>query len=136
MRTKGPAVVTALLMVMLLCCSCAERGDHAIYLRDRVNIIKGLTLPSGSVVTKDSGLLLSGYSAAANWEFETREQRKDYLSWVREQLENSSFKLQTADESSLLLIKTLEDEADTIKIQVTPSNQAWRVQVAFAIDSD
>jgi hypothetical protein len=136
MRALGLAAATALLVVMALCCSCSERSDHSIYLRDRVSSIRGLTLPSGSVVTKDSGLLLSGYSAAANWEFETREERKDYLSWVREQLESSNFRLQTSDESSLLLIKTSGEEADTIKIQVTPSNQGLRVQVAFAIDSD
>jgi hypothetical protein len=128
--------VTILLVVFTLCCACSERGDHSIYLRDRVSSIKQLTLPSGSVVTKDSGLLVSGYSAAANWEFETGEGRKDYLSWAREQLESSNFILQTFDESSLLLIKTSGNEADTIKIQVTLSNQAMRVQVAFAIDSD
>lgn len=130
------ALAMPLLVVMALCFSCSGKGDHRIYLQGKVNDVKGLTLPSGASLTNDSGLSLSGFSAAASWEFATHEERKAYLSWVREKLERADFKLQSSNDSSLLLIKTSRDEAESIKIEVTPANPGLRVQIAFAIDSD
>lgn len=130
------AVRIPLLVIMALCFSCAGKGDHRIYLQGKVDDVKSLTLPSDASLTNSSGLSLSGFSAAASWEFATHEERNAYLSWVREKLERANFKLLSSNDSSLLLIKTSRDEAESIKIEVTPANPGLHVQIAFALDSD
>ena len=136
MKTPWLVVATTLLAVIALCCSCFDKGNHGAHFRDRVNSVKELNLPSDAVVTNNSGVFLSRFSAEAHWEFETHEQRRAYLSRVREQLERADFKLQSSGESSLLLTKTSQNEAESLKIQAAPSSYGLRVQIAFAIDSD
>jgi hypothetical protein len=134
--TLRPALLAAVLAAIALCCSCADRTDHNSYFQDRVNALRGRTVPSDAIVANDSGLTLSAYSATAHWEFETNEERKVYLSWLSLQLEHDEFKLKSSDEFSLVLTKSSRGESESVKVEVTPSNGKLHVKIAYAIDSD
>lgn len=130
------ALSAGALAVLTLSCACADKADPDYYVKDRVNSVRELTVPSDSTVTNNPGPILGAYSATARWEFETTEARKVYLSWVSQQLERDDFKLESFDASSLDFTEIFRGEAQYVKIQAKPSNGKLHVQVAYAIDSD
>jgi hypothetical protein len=133
---RSLALLAVALAATALCCSCANRTGGNSYVQDRVNTVRGLTVPSDAAAIKNSGPTLSVYLARAHWDFETNEERKMYLSWVAQQLERDDFKLQTSDESSRSLAKSSRGEEENVDIKVTPTDRSFHVQVAYTIDSD
>jgi len=135
-NTLWLALFAGALTVVAQCCACADKADRNSYVRDRVNSVRELTVPSDGTVTNNPGPTLGAYSATARWEFETGEETKGYLSWVSQLLERDDFKLKYFDASSLEFTQIIRGEAQYVKIQATPSNGKLHVQVAYAIDSD
>ena len=135
-KISRPVLLAATLAAIALCCSCADRTDRNSYFQDRVNAVRGRTVPSDAIVVNNSGLTVSAYSATAHWEFETNEERKVYLSWISEQLDRDDFKLKSSDESSLVFTKSSRGESESVNVQVTPANGKLHVKIAYAIDSD
>lgn len=128
--------VTAVLAALTLCCSCADRSDGNSYVQDRVNTVKGRTVPSDATVASNSGPTFSRYLATGHWEFETSEETGIYVSWVSQQLKQDDFKLKVSDESSLVLTKSSGEEWESVKIQTALANGKLHVHITYTIDSD
>jgi len=131
-----PALFAGALAAVVLLCACADNTDLTSRVRDDVNSVKQLTVPSDCTVTNSSGPTLGAYSANAQWEFETSEERRVYLSWVSQRLERDDFKLKSFDASSLDLTKSFRGEAHFVKIEATPNDRKLHVQITYIIDSD
>lgn len=135
-KTPLLAVFAGVLAVITVCHSCSDKTDHYSHLRERVNLVRAHTIPTGAIVANKSGPTLSTYSATAHWEFRTSEERRDYLSWVRQQLGHDGFKSNLSDEGSLVLIKISQAETESLRVQAMPADGMLHVQITYSIDSD
>lgn len=129
-------LLPGVLTIIALCCSCAEKADHNSSVKERVNSVRERTVPSDAIVANTSGSTLSAYAATAHWEFETSQERRVYLLWVRQQLEHDDFTFKSSDESSLVLTKSSRGEAESAKVQATSSSGKLHVQITYTVDSD
>jgi hypothetical protein len=123
-------------VVAALCFSCGDQTDHGSLVPDRVNAVRGLTLPSDAKVLSKSGPTLGRYSATAKWEYETGSEKDVYLSWLHQQLERDNFALKSSDELNLVFTKNSQNESESVVVKIAPSNQKLHVEIAFTIDSD
>jgi len=135
-RCRHSSEASAVLAAIALCSSCADRTGRNSYVEDRVNAIRGLTIPVGASVGNNSAPTLGHYCARARWEFETSEEKHVYLSWVTGQLDHADFKLKSSDESSLVFTRSLQGDSESVRAQVATSNGMSDVEIDYTIDSD
>jgi hypothetical protein len=97
-----------------------------------MNSVKERTIPSDAMIEKSSDPKRTQYSAIADWEFETREEKSVYLGWVSQQLQHD-FRLKTSSESSLVFTKGFHGDSESVSIQTASSNGNLHVRVTNAI---
>jgi hypothetical protein len=135
-NTRWLAPLVAVLAATASCCSCADPSDSRSVIQDRVNAVRGHTVPADATALNSSGPTLRNYVATANWEFETGSAKDVYLSWLSQQLERDDFKLKSSNESNLVFTKSSRDESESVSVQIAPSNEKLHVEVAYTLDSD
>lgn len=130
-----PTLCAALFAAIALC-SCDDNTNRNSHIQDRVNAVRENTIPSDAILAENSRSTFSAYLATADWEFETSEDGRVYLSWISQQLEHDRFKLRSSNELGLVLTKNSGAEAEALKVQITRSNGMSHVQITYTIDSD
>ncbi len=134
--TRWLALLVAVLTATASCCSCADKSDLRSLIQDRVNAVRGLSVPSDATALNKSGPTLRNYLATANGEFETGSTKDVYLSWLSQQLERDNFTLKSSDESNIVFTKRSQDESESVIVHTAPSNEKLHVEIAYTIDSD
>jgi hypothetical protein len=134
--TRWLALLVVVLTAAALCCSCADTRNPRSFIQDRVNAVRGLTVPLDATALNSSGPTLRNYLATANWEFETGSAKDVYLSWLSEQLQRDDFKLKSVDESNHVFTKNSQDKSESVTVQIAHSHEKLHVEVAYTLDSD
>ncbi len=122
------------LLIFTVCSSCSCNQSNSSYVRNRVEGLKGQTAPSDASVRETEGIVQKGQFASAQWEFDTSQTRGAYSGWVTQRL--PGYTVKSSGESSLVFGKHLESDYESVKIEITPTNESLHVKVTYVIFPD
>ncbi len=122
------------LLIFTVCSSYSCNQSNSSYVRNRVEGLKWQTAPSDASVRETEGIAQKGQSVFAQWEFATSQIRGAYSGWVTQCL--PGYTVKSSGESSLIFGKHLESDYESVKIEITPTNESLHVKVTYVIFPD
>lgn len=125
-----PVRFAAIPLGLFLALAACSRHDPDAELRARVAELRNRTIPESSKLLQKSDLKRGDWSVEARWEFETDWELNRYSEWVESQLSPEFSRLER-NKSQLIFLHQLENDTESLSMDVLPGSDSARIVVRF-----
>jgi len=134
-RGLRSAIAASVLSAWVSLPSCTSDAQPDVYLQREVRELQKRTIPAGSHLVSENTLVIQGWVARANWEFDSSLTPATYNLWVTSGLE-PDFRIQEAAHSPLRFSRYTEGHVEAIYIESASASRTLHVTVKLELYPD
>lgn len=117
------------------CVSCRSDRQSAIFLEGHSQELVDLTVPIDSSSIVRSSVQRTTWAEKVSWEFDSEMSRAEYTNWVSGKLKDR-FRVASSADSQLSFLRSLDNDTESIIVQLVPSGDHLHVRVEVVVSPD